>query len=133
LLCGGGKIAIGDIEDGMEMLRRGMRVSPADPLTAYANLYLSLGYLQLEDYGAALKEADLGVQRLSIYPLIHVTRALALAGLGKLAEAKDAIARAIELGQGVDVAVLERRALEYSESPPRKAKIQALFSEINDA
>jgi adenylate cyclase len=133
LLCGGGKIALGDIEAGIEMLRRGMQVSPADPLTAYANLYLSLGYLQLEDYDAALKEADLGVQRLSIYPLIHVARALALAGLGKLTEAKDAIARAVELGQGVDVAVLERRALEYSESPPRKAKVQALFSAIADA
>jgi tetratricopeptide (TPR) repeat protein len=133
LLCGGGKIALGDIEAGIEMLRRGMQVSPADPLTAYANLYLSLGYLQLEDYDAALNEADLGVQRLSIYPLIHVARALALAGLGKLTEAKDAIARAVELGQGVDVAVLERRALEYSESPPRKAKVQALFSAIADA
>jgi adenylate cyclase len=133
LLCGGGKIAIGEIEAGIAMLRRGMQVSPADPLTAYANLYLSLGYLQLEDYDAALKEADLGVQRLSIYPLIHVARALALAGLGKLTEAKDAMARAVELGQGVDVAVLEQRALEYSESPPRKAKIQALFSTINDA
>jgi adenylate cyclase len=133
LLCGGGKIAIGEIEAGIEMLRRGMQVSPADPLTAYANLYLSLGYLQLEDYDAALKEADLGVQRLSIYPLIHVARALALAGLGKLAEAKDAMARAVELGQGVDVAVLEKRALEYSESPPRKAKVQALFSAIDAA
>ena len=86
-----------------------------------------------EDYGTALKEADIGVQRLSIYPLLHVTRALALAGLERLTEAKDAIARAVELGQGVDVAVLEQRILEYSESPPRKAKIQALFSSIDDA
>jgi adenylate cyclase len=133
LLCGGGKIALGEIEDGIAMLRRAMQVSPADPLTAYANLYLSLGYLQLEDYDAALKEADTGIQRLPIYPLIHVTRALALAGLDRLAEAKDAMARAVEWGQGVDVAVLEQRALEYSESPPRKAKIQALFSAIGDA
>jgi hypothetical protein len=58
---------------------------------------------------------------------------LALAGLGKLAEAKGAMARAIELGQGVDVAVLEQRALEYSELPSRKAKIQALFSAIDAA
>ena len=80
-----------------------------------------------------MTEADLGVQRLSIYPLIHVTRALAFAGLGKLTEAKDAMARAVELGQGVDVAVLEQRVLEYSESPPRKAKVQALFSVIEVA
>jgi adenylate cyclase len=133
LLCGGGKIAVGEIKGGMEMLRRGMQVSPADPLTAYANLYLSLGYLQLEDYDAALKEADLGAQRLPIYPLLHMTRALALAGLGKLAEAKDAMARAVELGQGVEVAVLEQRILEYSESPSRKAEIQALVSAIADA
>jgi hypothetical protein len=65
-----------------------------------------------------------------MYPIIHVTRALALAGLDRLTEAKEAMARAIELGQGVDVAVLEQRALEYSESPPRKARIQALFSAI---
>ena len=133
LMCGGGKIALGEIEEGIAMLRRGMQVSPTDPMTAYANLYLSLGYLQFEDYGAALKEADLGVQRLPIYPLLHVTRALALAGGGKLAEAKSAMARAVELGQGVDVAVLEQRVLEYSESPPRKAKIQALFSAIDEA
>jgi adenylate cyclase len=133
LLCAGGKIAIGEIEDGIAMLRRGMQVSPADPMTSYANLYLSLGYLQFEDYDTALKEADLGIQRLPIYPLLHVTRALALAGLGKLAEAKGAMARAIELGQGVDVAVLEQRALEYSELPSRKAKIQALFSAIDAA
>jgi len=133
LLCGGGKIARGEIEDGIEMLRRGIQVSPADPMIVYANLYLSLGYLQLEDYDVALKEADIGIQRLPIYPLIHVTRALALAGLGKLSEAKDAMTRAVELGQGVDVAVLEQRALEYSGSPSRKAKIQALFSAIGDA
>jgi adenylate cyclase len=133
LMSGGGKIALGEIEEGIAMLRRGMQVSPTDPMTAYANLYLSLGYLQFEDYDTALREADLGVQRLPIYPLLHVTRALALAGLGKLAEAKDAMARAVELGQGVDVAVLEKRALEYSESPPRKAKIQTLFSAIDAA
>jgi hypothetical protein len=43
------------------------------------------------------------------------------------------MAHAVELGQGVDVAVLEQPTLEHSESPPRKAKIQALFSAINDA
>jgi TolB-like protein len=133
LMCGGGKIALGEIEEGIEMLRRGMQVSPTDPMIAYANLYLSIGYLQLEDYDAALREADLGVQRLPIYPLLHVTKALALAGLDRLAEAKDAMARAVELGQGVDVAVLEQRILEYSESPPRKAKIQALFNAIDGA
>ncbi|MFV1977937.1 MAG: hypothetical protein ACC649_01160 [Myxococcota bacterium] len=117
----------------MAMLRRAMQVSPADPLTVYANLYLSLGYLQLEDYDAALKEADIGIQRLQIYPLIHVTRALALAGLDRVAEAKDAMTHAVKLGQGVDVAVLEQRALEYSESPARKAKIQALFSAMGEA
>jgi len=133
LLCGGGKIALGEIEEGIAMLRRAMQVSPTDPMTAYANLYLSIGYLQFEDYGTALKEADIGVQRLPIYPLLHVTRALALAGLERLTDAKDAMARAVELGQGVDVAVLEQRTLEYSESPPRKAKIQALFSAIDNA
>jgi adenylate cyclase len=133
LLCGGGKIALGEIEAGMKILRRGIQVSPADPMTVYANLYLSLGYLQLEDYETALKEAELGIQRLEMYPIIHVTRALALAGLDRLTEAKEAMARAIELGRGVDVAVLEQRALEYSESLPRKAKIQTLFSAIDAA
>ena len=56
--------------------------------------------LSFEDDDSELKEVDLGVQRLSIYPLIHVTRALALAGPGKLAEAKEAMTRAVELGQG---------------------------------
>jgi tetratricopeptide (TPR) repeat protein len=130
-MCGGGKIALGEVEDGIAILRRGIQVSPADPMLAYANLYLSLGYLQLEDYDTALKEADIGIQRLSIYPLIHVSRALALAGLGKVTEAKDAMARAVELGQGVEVSVLQQRALEYSESPSRKAKIEALFSMID--
>jgi tetratricopeptide (TPR) repeat protein len=132
LLSGGGKIALGEIEEGMEILRRGMQVSPADPLIAYANLYL-LGHLQLEDYDTALKEADLGIQRLPIYPLLHVSRSLALAGLGKVTEAKEAMARAVELGQGVDIAVLQQRALEYSESPSGKAKIQALFSALDTA
>ena len=76
---------------------------------------------------------ELGVQRLPIYPLLHVTKALALAGLDRLAEANDAMAHAVEMGQGVEVAVLEQRILEYSESPPRKAKIQALFSAIDHA
>jgi hypothetical protein len=53
--------------------------------------------------------------------------------LGKLSEAKDTMARAIELGQGVDVAVLQKRALEYSESPARKTRIEALFSAIDAA
>jgi adenylate cyclase len=133
LMCGGGKIARGDVEDGIEMLRRGMQVSPTDPLISFAYLYLSLGYLQLEDDDAALKNADIGIERLPLFPLLHVSRALALAALGKVTEAKDAMARAVELGQGVDVAVLQRRALEYSESASRKAKVQALFSAIDAA
>ena len=133
LMCGGGKIARGEVEDGIAMLRRGMQVSPTDPLISFAYLYLSLGYLQLEDYDAALKDADIGIERLPLYPLLHVSRALALAALGKVTEAKDAMGRAIELGRGVDVAVLQQRALEYSQSPSRKAAIQALFSTIAGA
>jgi tetratricopeptide (TPR) repeat protein len=86
----------GQINASLESVSRAIRLDPAP--VRYANR--GYGYLALGNYTAALADAEAGIALNATYPPSYTVKALALSGLGRDAEARAAIGKAIDLGPG---------------------------------
>jgi TolB-like protein len=92
------ELNMGDYQRGIEHALLSLRLNPRDPASMTAHTNLALGYFCLKDYARALHHADLGIANAPNTTSAHANRALALVGLGELAQARIAFARAREVG-----------------------------------
>ncbi|MGL4290259.1 MAG: winged helix-turn-helix domain-containing tetratricopeptide repeat protein [Phreatobacter sp.] len=87
----------GDAERAIEWGERAMRLSPFDPWAFAAFHALTLGHVQRGRYEEAVKAAHKAVQSNPAHSISYMLLAAALAKLGRLAEARAAAARVLEL------------------------------------
>jgi TolB-like protein/tetratricopeptide (TPR) repeat protein len=87
----------GEAERAIEWGGRGMRLSPFDPWAFAAFHSLTLGYFHFGRYDEAANAAYKAVQANPGHSISHMLLAAPLAKLGRLAEARAAAARVLEL------------------------------------
>ena len=90
----------GPPEPGIEAIERAIRISPNDVMLAAWFGGLSALHYMARDYERALAAADRSGQRNPSWPGAHRGRAAALAQLGRMDEAKEALADFLKLAPG---------------------------------
>ena len=87
----------GDAVRGIEWGGRGIRLSPFDPWRASGHIAVALGRFQQGDFEGAATAARKAVQSRPGFSICYMVLAATLAKLGRIQEAKNAAARALEL------------------------------------
>jgi tetratricopeptide (TPR) repeat protein len=87
----------GDAPRGIEWGERGVRLSPFDPWRASGHIAIALGHFQQGDLERSAIAARKAVQSRPGFSIGYLVLAAPLAKLGRLQEAKNAAARALEL------------------------------------
>jgi tetratricopeptide (TPR) repeat protein len=87
----------GDAVRGTEWGERGVRLSPFDPWRASGHIAIALGHFQQGDFDASATAARKAVQSRPGFSICYLILAAPLAKLGRIQEAKNAAARAVEL------------------------------------
>jgi TolB-like protein len=87
----------GEAERAIEWSERGMRLSPLDPWAFAAFDAQAMGHFHLGRYDKAAHAAHKSVHANPAHSITYVQLAAALAKLGRLAEAKEAAAKVLEL------------------------------------
>lgn len=87
----------GDAARGIEWGERGNRLSPFDPWRASGHIAVALGHFQCGDLEQSVSAARKSVQSRPGFSIGYLVLAAPLAKLGRVQEAKDAAARALEL------------------------------------
>jgi TolB-like protein len=87
----------GDAVRGIEWGERGVRLSPFDPWRASGHIAIALGHFQQGDFDASATAARKAVQSRPGFSICYLILAAPLAKLGRIQEAKNAAARAVEL------------------------------------
>ena len=87
----------GDAVRGVEWGERGIRLSPFDPWRASGHIAIALGHFQQGAFEAAVNAARKAVQSRPGFSICYMILAAPLAKLGRIQEAKNAAARALEL------------------------------------
>jgi TolB-like protein/class 3 adenylate cyclase len=100
------KIYAGDADSGIEWGERALRLSPFDPMSQAPLLAISLGHFQRNENEAAAEAAHKVFQASPYWSLAHVSLAATQARLGRLAAAKSAAARVLELQPGFTISGL---------------------------
>ena len=94
-ICAGEGLAMaGYSEEAIEYLERAMRLSPRDPFVPWTYHSLALAHFSAARYQEAVQWAERAVNSNPEFGFAHRTRAASLAALGRLEEAKAALARA---------------------------------------
>lgn len=91
----------GDAIRGIEWGGRGIRLSPFDPWRASGHIAIALGRFQQGDFEGAANAARKAVQSRPGFSICYMVLAAPLAKLGRIQEAKNAAARALELQPAV--------------------------------
>ena len=87
----------GDAVRGIKWGERGIRLSPFDPWRASGHIAIALGHFQQGDFEGAANAARKAVQSRPGFSICYLVLAAPLAKLGRIQEAKNAAARALEL------------------------------------
>ena len=87
----------GDAVRGIEWGERGIRLSPFDPWRASGHIAVALGRFQQGDLEGSANAARKAVQSRPGFSICYLILAAPLAKLGRIQEAKNAAARAVEL------------------------------------
>jgi len=93
---GVGLMLAGEREEGIRALLNCIRLDPLDPLVSLRLSQVALGHYS-RDYEAAVEVAKRVIQSYPDFPTSYRTLAAALAQLGRLDEAEDALAKALAL------------------------------------
>jgi tetratricopeptide (TPR) repeat protein len=96
----------GDADRGIEWGERALRLSPFDPMSQAPLLSITLGRFQRGEAEAAAEAAHKVFQASPYWSLAHVVLAATQARLGRLAAAKSAADRVLELQPGFTVSGL---------------------------
>lgn len=86
--------------DGIGHMERAQKLNPEDSLRHSHLTFLARAYIAAGDDAAAADRARQAIRRAPDYVAAHYVLALALAHLGRLSEARDAMARCEELSPG---------------------------------
>lgn len=84
--------------EAAEHLLQARRLSPLDPWAWSPNTLLANAYIGLKDYPQALHFAQLGASQAPHVVTPHIVMATAFVGLGQLAQAAEAMTRAVQVG-----------------------------------
>lgn len=87
----------GDAERAIEWGERGIRLSPFDPWRASAHIAIALGNFQRNEFEQSVTAARKSVQSRPGFSIGYLVLAAPLAKLGRIQEAKNAAAKALEL------------------------------------
>ncbi len=93
----------GDADRGIEWGERALRLSPFDPMSYAPFFSIALGYFQRGEHEAAAEAARKVFQANPYWSSAHFVLAATHAKLGRLAEAKAAAERVLELEPGFTV------------------------------
>jgi adenylate cyclase len=104
---GSALLQAGHLDLGVEKLAHGMRISPRDSRLAIWGSVFSIGLLVMERYQEAVEQAKLACKRDDKLYLPRVALALVLAKMGRLEEARAAIAEARRLRPELSLAELK--------------------------
>jgi adenylate cyclase len=96
-------------KEGLVSLERGIRLDPRDPRMAISVNQLVIGRYYSRDYDAAVEAARRVIRSYPDHPLVYRWLAAALGQLGRIAEAKEALAKAIAIAPAAFDLYVRRR------------------------
>ena len=103
-------------EPAIEALRRGLRLSPFDPLGHYFSTGIAIAHLAARRFDEAIEWAERGSHDQPRYIIPIRTKVVALAHLGRLDEARDEVGRLLAISPGRTIAA-ERAWIAPSYAP----------------
>jgi adenylate cyclase len=106
---GAALIFSGRPKEGLTSLESSIRLDPRDPLLALRLNYVALGHYLLREYEAAIEVAKRGIRSNPDFPSTYRWLAAALGQIGRTAEAKDALKKAIAVAPASFDAFVRRR------------------------
>jgi adenylate cyclase len=108
-VLGGTLIFSGRPQDGLVYLQRGIRLDPRDPRAGVSVNQVVIGNYHCRDYEAAVEAARRVIRSYPEHPLVYRWLAASLGQLGRTAEAKEALDRAIALAPAAFDIYVRRR------------------------
>jgi adenylate cyclase len=90
-------IFIGRPEEGLTAIETSIRLDPRDPFSAIRLLHIACGLYFSGEYEATVEAANRLIRSYPNFPMIHRWSAAAFGQLGRRAEAKEALDKAIQL------------------------------------
>ena len=90
----------GEPAEGLSALQTSIRLDPRDPLLPWHLNRVAIAYYFARNYEAAVDAAQRVIRLYPDFPLIYRWLAAALGQAGRLAEARAALSRAIEISSG---------------------------------
>jgi adenylate cyclase len=106
---GAALIFSGRPKEGLTSLESSIRLDPRDPLLALRLNYVALGHYLLREYEPAIEAAERGIRSNPDFPSTYRWLAAALGQIGRTAEAKDALKKAIAVAPASFDAFVRRR------------------------
>jgi adenylate cyclase len=106
---GAALIFSGRPKEGLTSLESSIRLDPRDPLLALRLNYVALGHYLLREYEAAIEAAKRGIRTNPDFPSTYRWLAAALGQIGRTAEAKEALKKAIAVAPASFDAFVRRR------------------------
>jgi adenylate cyclase len=106
---GAALIFSGRPKEGLTSLESSIRLDPRDPLLALRLNYVALGHYLLREYEAAIEVAKRGIRSNPDFPSTYRWLAAALGQIGRTAEAKEALKKAIAVAPASFDAFVRRR------------------------
>jgi adenylate cyclase len=106
---GAALIFSGRPKEGLTSLESSIRLDPRDPLLALRLNYVALGHYLLREYEPAIEAAERGIRSNPDFPSTYRWLAAALGQIGRTAEAKEALKKAIAVAPASFDAFVRRR------------------------
>jgi adenylate cyclase len=106
---GAALIFSGRPKEGLTSLESSIRLDPRDPLLALRLNYVALGHYLLREYEPAIEAAKRGIRSNPDFPSTYRWLAAALGQIGRTAEAKEALKKAIAVAPASFDAFVRRR------------------------
>jgi adenylate cyclase len=106
---GAALIFSGRPKEGLTSLESSIRLDPRDPLLALRLNYVALGHYLLREYEPAIEAAERGIRSNPDFPSTYRWLAAALGQIGRTAEAKDTLKKAIAVAPASFDAFVRRR------------------------
>jgi len=94
-------------EPALDAFHRAMRLSPLDPFAFSVTAGIAAAHLAAGRYDAAIEWADRSSREFPRYTLSNRYKVIALAHLGRMAEARAALERELELHPGLSIAAVK--------------------------
>lgn len=122
MLAGWAEAFAGGLADAQEHLQRARALNPRDPAAFYVLTGLAMVHLLSGDYETSAQLAAASVAVYDQWDSTYFVQALALAGCGRIDEAKDAVSRLTEFDPSASIA--QMREMVPIRDPERLARLE---------